>query len=352
MIFSTANFCAVELMQNKVFITGGAGYIGSHTCLELLKKGFDVFVFDNLSNGSAQALKRIEEYTDKSINFVCGDITSFEKLKTAMQQYSPNFVIHFAGLKSVSESVLKPMEYYNVNIGGSINLLKAMDLSNCDNIIFSSSATVYGHPKYLPYDELHPVNPINPYGRTKLMFEQILSDWVQSSPSRRAACLRYFNPIGAYKNGMIGEFSKGTPNNLMPFLTQVALGKREFLPVFGDDYETKDGSGERDYIHVVDLAFGHFKTIEKMHALKPFQILNLGTGNSTSVKELITAFENASGKKIDFRVAQRRLGDIAQSWADPSLAEKLLEVKFNRGIGEMCEDSWRWQSQNPNGYEL
>lgn len=335
----------------KIFVTGGAGFIGSHTCVELLNSKHEVLVFDNLSNGSEIALKRVEIITQKTLQFVNGDIRNSNTLINIMKNFKPDAVLHFAGLKSVSESVADPVKYYDINVRGTVELLAAMKVSDCSKIIFSSSATVYGNASYLPFDELHRLNPTNPYGRTKLMIEKILEDWVHSSYKNHAVCLRYFNPIGAHVSGFIGEDPANTPNNLMPYISQVVAGQREYLSIFGDDYPTRDGTGERDYIHVCDLALGHLRAVEKICELDRFQVLNLGTGIGTTVQELVDVFQMVSGITIPIKIAPRRPGDVAQSWADPSSANTMLDIKFVKTIQEMCTDTWRWQNKNPNGYK-
>lgn len=334
----------------KVFLTGGAGYIGSHICIELLKAHHQVLIYDNLSNSSFIAINRIKTITNCEIEFIKGDIRDPILINKSMERFLPDVVIHCGGLKAVGESVANPEKYYDVNVCGSIAIINAMKKSKCKNIIFSSSATVYGEAVYLPYDEIHPLKPTNPYGRTKLIVEQLLEDWVNSANNNRAVCLRYFNPVGAHSSGKIGEDPAGRPNNLMPYISQVAIGKLDCLSIFGDDYSTHDGTGGRDYIHVVDLAIGHLRAIERIFRLNRYQILNLGTGNVTTVKELISAFERASGKKVATKIKDRRPGDVAESWADPSLANSLLDIKFERTIDDMCNDAWRWQSENPDGY--
>ncbi|OUU21529.1 MAG: UDP-glucose 4-epimerase GalE [Candidatus Endolissoclinum sp. TMED37] len=334
----------------KFFITGGAGYIGSHTCVELLNKGYEVFVFDNLNNSSMKALDRVSQITKQKINFIKGDIRDSYTLSKTMEKFNPDIVVHFAGLKAVSESVLDPLKYFDVNVKGSIELLLTMQKIGCKHLIFSSSATVYGNPNYLPYDEKHSLIPNNPYGKSKLIIEQMIKDWVKSHNKNRAVCLRYFNPVGAHQTGLIGEDPIGIPNNLMPYISQVAVGKRDFLSIYGDNYDTRDGTGERDYIHVVDLAYGHVKVAEKIFELEPFQVLNLGTGKSTTVKELLSAFQKITGKKISFKIVNPRKGDIASSWADTSLVQNLLKIKFERSLEDMCQDAWNWQKKNPNGY--
>ena len=339
-----------DQMKRKIFITGGAGYIGSHTCVEILNNSHEVLVYDNLSNGSFDALRRVQQITNKRVAFINGDILNLRDLSDAMHSFKPDVVLHFAGLKSVRDSVLYPLNYYDVNVVGTINLLNAMDQVRCENIVFSSSATVYGEAQYLPYDLSHPLNPTNPYGQTKLVSEQILRDWCTAGVSKRAICLRYFNPIGAHESGLIGESPLNMPNNLMPLLAQVAVGAREELLIFGNDYLTKDGTGERDYIHVVDLAVGHVKAVEFITKSEKYQVFNLGTGHSVSVLQLIEAFEKVSGKKIKYKFVNRRKGDVAKSWADPTIAETKLGIKFKRDIIDMCSDTWRWQNKNPAGY--
>lgn len=333
-----------------VLVTGGAGYIGSHTCVELLNAGYEVLVLDNLSNASRQSLERIEQITSKKVSFIEGDIRDKTKLQEIFQNYRVDSVIHFAGLKAVGESVSKPLEYYDNNINGTLVLLEAMQEFGCKKIVFSSSATVYGDPHATPIKEDFPLSATNPYGRTKLFIEYILRDLYVSDPSFKIVILRYFNPIGAHKSGLIGEDPNGIPNNLLPFISQTAVGKREYLSVFGDDYATKDGTGVRDYIHVVDLSLGHIKALEKLDTLDALLIVNLGTGKGYSVLEAVAAFEKASGKKVPYKIAPRRSGDIAECFADPGYAKEVLGWHATRGIEEMCEDAWRWQSQNPEGF--
>jgi len=333
-----------------VLVTGGAGYIGSHTCIALDEAGFDFVVFDNLCNSSKESLNRVEKIIGKKVKFVEGDIRNQNDLQSVFDNYSIDSVIHFAGLKAVGESVEKPLEYYDNNINGTLVLCKVMDDNNCKKIVFSSSATVYGDPHTTPIKEDFPLSATNPYGRTKLFIEEILRDLYISDNNYQIVLLRYFNPVGAHKSGTIGEDPNGIPNNLMPFISQTAVGKREYLSVFGDDYDTHDGSGVRDYIHVVDLALGHVKALEKINTIDAVLTVNLGTGNGYSVLDMVKAFEEASGKKVPYKIAPRRAGDIASCFADPTYAYEQLDWKATRGIKEMCEDSWRWQSQNPNGY--
>jgi UDP-glucose 4-epimerase len=335
-----------------VLVTGGAGYIGSHTCIALHEAGFDFVVFDNLCNSSKESLARVEKIIDKKIEFVEGDIRSKEDMRGVFSRYDIDSVIHFAGLKAVGESVEKPLEYYDNNINGTLVLCQVMNEFGCKKIVFSSSATVYGDPHTTPIKEDFPLSATNPYGRTKLFIEEILRDIYKSDNSFKIILLRYFNPVGAHKSGLIGEDPNGVPNNLMPFIAQTAVGKREYLSVFGDDYDTVDGTGVRDYIHVVDLANGHLKALEKLPSLKEVLTLNLGTGNGYSVLEMIKAFERASGKKVAYKIAPRREGDIAKCFADPSYAKEVLGWSAKKGIDEMCEDSWRWQNQNPDGYAI
>ncbi len=334
-----------------VLVTGGAGYIGSHTCVELSEAGYDFVVYDNLSNSSQEALKRVEKIIGKAISFVKGDIRDRQKLQETFDTYNIDSVIHFAGLKAVGESVEKPLKYYDNNICGTVALCEVMEANNCKNIVFSSSATVYGDPHTTPIKEDFPLSATNPYGRSKLFIEEILRDLNVADSSWRVILLRYFNPVGAHKSGTIGEDPNGIPNNLMPFISQVAVGKREELSVFGDDYDTHDGTGVRDYIHVVDLAKGHVKALDKMKKMQGVLTVNLGTGKGYSVLDMVRAFEKASGKKVPYKIAPRRPGDIAKCYADPSYAKEVLDWEVKRGIQEMCEDTWRWQQKNPEGYK-
>lgn len=336
----------------KVLVTGAAGYIGSHTCISLHEAGFDFVVFDNLCNSSQESLKRVEKIIGKEIEFVEGDIRDKDALDEVFSKYEIDSVIHFAGLKAVGESVSNPLEYYDNNINGTLVLLDVMKKHNCKKIVFSSSATVYGDPHSTPIKEKFPVGATtNPYGRTKYFIEEILRDVYISDNEFKIVLLRYFNPVGAHKSGTIGEDPNGIPNNLMPFIAQTAVGKREFLSVFGGDYDTHDGTGVRDYIHVVDLAAGHVKALEKIDSIKEVLTVNLGTGNGYSVLDMVKAFEKASGKKVAYKIVDRRAGDIAKCFADPSYAKKVLDWEAKKGISEMCEDTWNWQSKNPNGYK-
>ncbi len=333
-----------------ILVTGGAGYIGSHACISLIEAGHGVVVFDNLSNSSLQSIKRVEKIVNKKIPFIKGDIRNSDELQTAFDKYNIDGVIHFAGKKAVGESVEKPLEYFDNNVNGTIVLCRVMRDNNCKSIVFSSSATVYGDPHTTPIKESFPLSVTNPYGRSKLMIEEILRDLYVSDNSWKIVLLRYFNPVGAHSSGMIGEDPGGIPNNLMPFIAQTAIGKLETLTVFGDDYDTHDGTGVRDYIHVTDLADGHVKAIEKMPSFNNVMTINLGTGRGYSVLEMIHAFKNASGRDVPYVIAKRRAGDIAKCYADPSFAKEILGWEAKKDIALMCKDSWRWQSLNPNGY--
>lgn len=334
-----------------ILVTGGAGYIGSHTCLELLNQGYEVVVIDNLSNSSSKSLERVEEITGKKLTFYKADLLDKEAVEEVFKNENINSVIHFAGLKAVGESVVKPMEYYHNNITGTLILCEVMKKYNVKNIVFSSSATVYGEPAFLPITEDCPKGKItNPYGQTKSMLEQILTDIYVSDNEWNVILLRYFNPIGAHISGKIGEDPKGIPNNLLPYVAKVAVGELESIGVFGNDYNTPDGTGVRDYIHVVDLALGHVKAIEKLKENKGVLIYNLGTGKGYSVMQVIKAFEKACGKTLKYEIKPRRSGDIAACYADSSKAKAELGWEAQYGIERMCEDSWRWQSNNPNGY--
>ncbi len=335
----------------KILVTGGAGYIGSHTCVELLNNGYEVVVLDNLSNASEEALKRVEKITGKSLAFYKGDMLDRTYCEKIFAEHKIDAVIHFAGLKAVGESVQKPWEYYYNNIAGTLVLCDVMRKAGCKNIVFSSSATVYGDPAFVPITEECPKGQItNPYGQTKGMLEQVLTDLHVGDPEWNVVLLRYFNPIGAHESGLIGEDPKGIPNNLVPYIAQVAVGKRECLHVFGDDYPTPDGTGVRDYIHVVDLAVGHVRALEKMQNTKGVLVYNLGTGKGYSVLDVLHAYEKACGKTLPYQVEPRRAGDIPTCYSDPSKAEKELGWTAKRGIEEMCADSWKWQSMNPDGY--
>ena len=336
----------------KILITGGAGYIGSHTALELLKEGYEVVVYDNLCNSSQESMKRVEELTGKTITFYEGDILSAETLKAMFEKEQVDAVIHCAALKAVGESVRKPLEYYQNNITGTLTLMKVMREVGVKNIVFSSSATVYGNPETMPITEDCPKGQCtNPYGWTKSMLEQILTDIQKADPEWNVILLRYFNPIGAHKSGTMGENPNGIPNNLMPYVTQVAVGKLKELGVFGNDYDTPDGTGVRDYIHVVDLAIGHVKALKKIQENAGLCIYNLGTGHGYSVLDIVKNFEKATGVKIPYVIKPRRPGDIATCYCDPTKAKEELGWEAQYGIEDMCADSWRWQKNNPNGYE-
>ncbi len=338
--------------MGKILVTGGAGFIGSHTVVELVQAGKDVVVLDNLSNSSEKSLDRVATIVGKKIPFYKADILDRDALEEIFSKESIDAVIHFAGLKAVGESTQKPWEYYENNIAGTLTLVDVMRKHGCKNIIFSSSATVYGNPAFIPITEECPKGQCtNPYGWTKSMLEQILSDIQKADNEWNVILLRYFNPIGAHKSGTIGENPNGIPNNLMPYITQVAVGKLAELGVFGNDYDTPDGTGVRDYIHVVDLAVGHVKALDKIEEKPGLKIYNLGTGQGYSVLDIVKNFEEANGLKIPYSIKPRRPGDIATCYADASLAEKELGWTAKYGIREMCEDSWRWQKNNPNGYD-
>lgn len=335
----------------KILVTGGAGYIGSHTCIELIEAGYDVVVVDNLCNSSKESLNRVSKIVGKEIPFYEADIRDGEALDSIFAKEKVDAVIHFAGLKAVGESVAKPLEYYDNNINGTLVLCNSMRKAGVKNIIFSSSATIYGNPAFIPITEECPKGVCtNPYGWTKSMLEQILTDFHTADSQWNVVILRYFNPVGAHKSGTIGENPKGIPNNLMPYITQVAVGKLPYLGVFGDDYDTHDGTGVRDYIHVVDLANGHVKALKKIEENAGVCIYNLGTGNGYSVLDMVHAFSKACGKEVRYQIKDRRPGDIAACYADPTKAKEELGWVASRGLDEMCEDSWRWQSNNPDGY--
>ncbi|MDP5291620.1 UDP-glucose 4-epimerase GalE [Oceanimonas sp. CHS3-5] len=334
-----------------ILVTGGAGYIGSHTVVELLNAGNDVLVLDNLSNSSPESLKRVEQITGRKVPFVQGDIRDVALLEKLFAEHAIDCVVHFAGLKAVGESVQKPLEYYDNNVNGTLVLVEAMRKAGVFRLVFSSSATVYGEPQHMPITEDFAVGgTTNPYGTSKLMVEQVLQD-VSKSDSRWAiALLRYFNPVGAHESGQIGEDPNGTPNNLLPYIAQVAVGRLQQLAVFGNDYPTPDGTGVRDYIHVVDLALGHLKALERIAGHDGVSTYNLGTGQGYSVLQMVKAFERASGRDVPYAIAPRRPGDIAECWSDPSKALQQLGWQAERGLEQMMTDAWRWQSQNPEGY--
>ena len=336
----------------RTLLTGGAGYIGSHTAIELLAHGHQVVIFDNFSNSHPEAIHRVESIAGQAIPVIQGDVRDQTTLEKALKEHAIDSVVHFAGKKAVGESVAQPVDYYDNNVNGTLVLLRAMKNQNVRNLVFSSSATVYGTPKYLPLDEAHPTSVTNPYGRSKLMVEEILTDLYHSDPLWSLAVLRYFNPIGAHASGLIGEDPADIPNNLLPYIAQVAVGRREKLQIFGGDYETVDGTGVRDYIHVVDLARGHVKALEKLAGLEKPELLtvNLGTGNGYSVLQVLQAFEKACGKSLPYASAERRPGDVASCYADPKHALETLGWQAEHDLDAMCADTWRWQSQNPNGY--
>ncbi len=335
----------------RVLVTGGAGYIGSHTLLELMAQGHDVCVLDNYSNASPEVLARVRSLSNGVVKECVGDVRDNVALDKVMQEFQPDAVIHFAGLKAVGESTEKPLLYYDVNVSGTLALLRAMERVNCKKLIFSSSATVYGEPVYLPYDEAHPTSPTSVYGRSKLMAESILTDWASANPESTAVLLRYFNPVGAHASAQIGESPKGIPNNLMPFVAQVAIGQRAALDVFGDDYDTPDGTGLRDYIHVVDLARAHVAALDYAQNATGARPFNIGTGQSYSVLEMVAAFERACGKPIATRQAGRREGDVAAMQADSSRANAELRWVATHDLDAMTASAWAWQLKNPHGYD-
>lgn len=336
--------------MSKILVTGGAGYIGSHMSVELLQAGHDVIVVDNLVNSSAASLDAVQGITQKKLEFVEADLRDKDRLSTVFQHHEIEAVLHFAGLKAVGESVAKPALYYDNNINGTLQLLECMQTADVKTLVFSSSATVYGMPESMPITEDYPTAAINPYGRTKLFIEELLKDQFAADASWRISVLRYFNPVGAHASGEIGEDPNGLPNNLLPYISQVAVGKHPHLCVFGNDYPTPDGTGIRDYIHVVDLVRGHLKALQFLTDEPVYAVHNLGTGNGYSVLEVLRAFEAASGKSIAFEVVDRREGDAAQSYADPGKAERELDWHAESDLAKMCEDAWRWQAAHPNGY--
>lgn len=334
----------------RVFVTGGAGYIGSHTILELLRAGHEVFSCDNYSNSSPEVLRRVRRIANADIGEVNADIRDTSQMEQALADFAPEAVIHFAGLKAVGDSARVPLEYYENNAIGTLSLLKGMDSAGCRKIVFSSSATVYGEPKYLPYDEAHPLGPANTYGRTKLMAEQVISDWQRATSDTSAVLLRYFNPVGAHSSGEIGEDPNGVPNNLMPYIAQVAVGRRPHLNVFGNDYDTRDGTGERDYIHVVDLARAHLAALDFANQNSGCEAFNIGCGIAHSVMDMVNGFEAASAQPIPVKMVGRRDGDLASYFADASKANRLLGWHAELGLDDMCRSAWTWQLRNPNGY--
>jgi UDP-glucose 4-epimerase len=336
--------------MKSILVTGGAGYIGSHTCVELMQAGFDVTIVDNLCNSKALVVDRIERIVGRRPTFIKGDVRDAAFLRHLFSTQPFDAVIHFAGLKAVGESVALPLAYYDNNVGGSITLLQAMREQGVKTLIFSSSATVYGDPQRVPIQENFPLSATNPYGRSKLMIEEILGDLAQAETDWNIACLRYFNPTGAHRSGLIGEDPNGIPNNLMPYVAQVASGRREKLSVFGNDYPTPDGTGVRDYIHVVDLARGHVAALDAFRQRTGLLTVNLGTGSGTSVLQMVAAFEQASGHPVTYEICPRRVGDIATCYADPTLAGQLYGWRAEHDIETMCADAWRWQTLNPQGY--
>lgn len=334
----------------RVFVTGGAGYIGSHTILELLRAGHEVFSCDNYCNSSPEALRRVRRLANADFGEANVDIRNTARLGEVLAEFAPEAVVHFAGLKAVGVSAKVPLEYYDNNVVGTLRLLQAMDAVGCKKIVFSSSATVYGEPKYLPYDEAHPLNPANTYGRTKLMAEQVISDWQGATEGASAALLRYFNPVGAHPSGEIGEDPNGVPDNLMPYIAQVAVGRRSHLNVFGNDYDTRDGTGERDYIHVVDLARAHVVALDFVDRNSVCEAFNIGSGTAYSVMDMVKGFEAASARPIAIEVTDRREGDLPGYFADAGKANKLLGWRSELGLKEICRSTWAWQSRNPKGY--
>lgn len=334
----------------KVLVTGGAGYVGSHTCLELLRAGHEIHVVDNLDNGHQLALERVRKLSNCGLGFTLCDVRDITTLDMVFQNFQPNMVVHFAGLKAVAESFLEPLKYYDVNLGGTAAILDSMGRYGCESIVFSSSATVYGDPIYLPYDEAHSTNPVNPYGRSKLAAEFLLRDWSAAYDGRCAIALRYFNPVGADVSGEIGEDPKGIPNNLMPYISQVAVGRLDRLQIFGDDYKTIDGTGERDYIHVSDLAVAHVLAVEKYEALKPFEVLNIGCGIPVSVIQLVESFRFVSGVDVRVEIVDRRPGDLPTFWADASRSKDKLNWTAERSLNDMCATAWGWIKKNPTGF--
>ncbi len=338
-------------MASTVLVTGGAGYIGTHACVVLMAAGYEVVVLDNLSNSSSRAIDRVQGIAAKAPVFVQGDIRDRACLNQVFADHAITAVMHFAGLKAVGESVARPLDYYDNNVTGTLVLVAAMEQAGVRSLVFSSSATVYGDPASVPIPEDFPRSATNPYGRSKLMVEDILADWTVASPTWSIARLRYFNPVGAHPSGLIGEDPQGVPNNLMPFVAQVAVGRRDKLSVFGGDYPTVDGTGVRDYIHVMDLVEGHVAALDYIGRHCGLHSINLGTGNGVSVLQMVRAFEHASGRAVPLEIVERRAGDIAECWADSALASELLGWKASRSLQQMCEDAWRWQEGNPQGYQ-
>ena len=338
-------------MSRTVLVTGGAGYIGSHACVALIEAGYDVVVIDNLCNSSVTSMARVAQITGVDPVFVAGDLRDEQCLQAVFSDYAIDAVLHFAGLKAVGESVEKPLEYYDCNVVGALRLIAAMARAGVQDIVFSSSATVYGDPASVPIREDFPTSATNPYGQSKLMIEHILADWHVAHPQWSVCRLRYFNPVGAHASGLIGEDPRGIPNNLMPFVAQVAVGKRDTLSVFGSDYDTPDGTGVRDYIHVMDLVEGHVRALDYIRENRGLHTFNLGTGSGYSVLEMVEAFSRASGREIPYEIVARRAGDIAASWADPAFAIDSLGWRATRSLEAMCVDTWRWQKANPRGFD-
>lgn len=334
----------------RILLTGGAGYIGSHTLLELLQAGHDLAVSDNFSNSSPEALRRVEALTGRSFATYEADVTNVARMKEVIAEFRPEAVVHFAGLKAVGEGEAEPVRYYQTNVGGTLALLEAMAEAECKRIIFSSSATVYGDPVYLPYDEAHPCAPTNVYGRSKHLAELVIRDWAKATPGASAVLLRYFNPVGAHESGRIGEDPQGIPNNLMPFIAQVAVGRREALGVFGDDYDTRDGTGLRDYLHVVDLARAHMAAINYSARTSGTEAFNIGTGDGVTVMEMLKAFSEACGRDLPYTLLPRRPGDLPAYFADPAHAKAALGWEAGHSLQEICASTWNWQSNNPQGY--
>ncbi len=330
----------------RILVTGGLGYIGSHTCIDLLAKDFELAIIDNLSNSTKNVLNSLKKLSGKQIQFFQNDITDRDKIKSICKDFSPDCIIHFAGLKSVSESISKPDEYYMINVKGTENILDAMSASGCKKIIFSSSAVVYGKPKYNPCDENHPTSPLNPYGKTKLIAENLIKDWINITQNSRGLIFRYFNPIGAHSSGLIGESPLGNANNIMPIILDVATGKKNYLTIFGNDYKTRDGTGIRDYIHVCDLSRAHTKGLQEIDNLEPFTILNLGTGKNFTIFELIKTFEKTTGLKVKTTISSRRPGDLGEVWASNEKAKNLLNLNLSTSLSRMCEDALKFKRKN------